>query len=206
MLIVLIDIDVQSFDLVNDIIGILMIAHAVKLLAALNQGSEYRRVMRLVRIAAILSCFSSFFDQFAVGPPVLVATMFAVIDLVAVFAIVMFCHAMYWLCLEEGLWRSAVSWQKSARLVAWMYLRATGAFLSIGLLNTVWGHTVRIQLESFLMMWLKFFNWERATSVQKMARHTKLRLCLDDEGGRVDIRFMLELEYKSSVIRTLKCL
>lgn len=174
LIIVLIDINVQSFDLVNDIVGILVIASAIKLLTALHQNGAYRRVMRFARMVAFLACFDSLYNQFFEDAVASITVASAALELVTAFAIVMFCHAMRWLSREHGLWRAAMSWHKTAKLATWLYLVTTGAFLTCGSLFRMLDHSDNTQITSFILFTV-FFVMMVAPFVHFMISLTRMK-------------------------------
>jgi hypothetical protein len=117
-----------TFDIVNDLVGMLMITRGVFQLAKIDLHDRYRKAMSFVRVVAILSCIEAFHGHFIYDTPTPTVLFFTVLGVAAMIATVVFCVSMRWLSQEANLVRSAISWKMTTLLFVVIYLIPLGLF------------------------------------------------------------------------------
>jgi hypothetical protein len=159
----IIDFKINNFDLLNDVLASILVALGVQRLARIDVSERYHKLMRPVYLVALISIFVTILKMFSLGQPfTLLFTLFTLAQLAAIIA---FCVAMRWFCLEAGLMRSAESWRLTTILfltlfvgpLALMYL----AMLGGQVLGTTWslslGLSVLFVLAAFVVPFVHFF-------------------------------------------------
>lgn len=131
-IICVLDFKYNGFDIINDVIGAIMIAWGVFRLGNLDVHRHYRTAMLFVKIISILyiaEAVIAHFNYRITGPIAFVMHLFGIAKMLAT---VVFCVAMRWLCIAAGLSRSEKSWKITAILFGVIYL------IPWGLLQFVW--------------------------------------------------------------------
>jgi hypothetical protein len=116
------DVKFDGFDIVNDVIGAIMIAWGVFRLSNLHVHRNYRLAMLFVKIISILYIAETIIAHFHYRVPGLIAFVIHSYWIVKMLATVVFCVAMRWLCTAVGLPRSEKSWKITAILFGVIYL------------------------------------------------------------------------------------
>jgi len=80
---------------------------------------------------AVLSCLLALSDNFYWRRPTFFPIAISLNGIAAMFAIVVLCRAMRWLCTEATLVRSAQSWGRTAFLCTIIYLIPIGIFYAV---------------------------------------------------------------------------
>ncbi len=133
------------FDLINDLVGMLMIAQGVWRLAEVNVSARYRLVMCFVKLMTVLLCLDAYHDHFIFEPPPLISFLMTASDVAALIVPVLFCRAMEWLSDEMGLRKSVASWKTTTHLflliygipLGLFYFATAGGTTSISLVSSV---------------------------------------------------------------------
>ena len=123
---------INNFDILNDIVGAIMIAWGVFRLSNLDVHRHYRVAMLFVKIISILYIAEAINAHFHYRVPALMSFVMHLFGIAKMLATVLFCVAMRWLCIAAGLSRSEKSWKTTAILFGVIYL------IPLGLLNFVW--------------------------------------------------------------------
>ena len=131
-IICVLDFKINGFDIINDVIGTIMIAWAVSRLSNLNVHSHYRTAMLFVKIISILCIAEAVIAHFHYRISDPIAFVMHLFGIAKMLATVVFCVAMLWLCRAAGLSRSEKSWKITAILFGVIYL------IPWGLLHFVW--------------------------------------------------------------------
>jgi hypothetical protein len=126
------DFKINGFDILNDVVGAIMIAWAVFRLGNLRVNRHYRVAMLFVKIISILSIAEAIIAHFHYRVPALMSFVMHLYGIAKMLATVVFCVAMRWLCIAAGLSRSEKSWKITTILFGVIYL------IPLGLLNFVW--------------------------------------------------------------------
>ncbi len=117
-----------KFDLINDLVGMLMITWSVYQLGKVDLHDRYRTAMLFVIIIASFSCLDALHGHFIYSTPPAISFLLSVLGALAMAATVVFCIAMRWLCREAGLQRSEQSWKTTTLLFVIIYLLPLGLF------------------------------------------------------------------------------
>jgi hypothetical protein len=148
-IIVLLDININGFDLSNDVIGAILIAIGVTWLGSVDVGNRYRSGMRFVKIMAYISILTSILALFNESSLAPILTVVAVPGQIAV---VVFCVCMRWFCIEGGLPKSAESWRLTT-----IFFSVLMGFYLIGIMVGLTGSRVSIQGPVALLVLLAMF-------------------------------------------------
>lgn len=135
-----------TFDILNDFLGTILITFGVFRLLSVEVHDAYRKVMIFVAVVAFLSCFDALHAHFIYRVPSLLTFLQNVLGIAALVAIVLFCIAMRWLCLEAQLNRSAQSWKTTFWLFVVIYLLPLGLFYLIAMISTATGQSFNLNL------------------------------------------------------------
>jgi hypothetical protein len=126
------DFKYNRFDILNDVIGAIMIAWGVFGLSNLRVHQRYRVAMLFVKIISIFSIAEAISAHFHYKVPSLISFVMHLYGIAKMLATVIFCVAMRWLCTAAGLTRSEESWKITAILFGVVY------FIPWSLLHFVW--------------------------------------------------------------------
>lgn len=119
------------FDVLNDIVGTLLIARGVfRLSDAPVMERQFHVVMRYIRVVSILMVLAAVRDHFVLPPIPALDVVFHVIGVLSLVALVALCLALCWLCREAGLTWASRSWRVTAVLFGLIYLAPLG-FLQV---------------------------------------------------------------------------
>jgi hypothetical protein len=122
----IVDVRINSFDVLDDTLGTLLITVGVFRLAAAPVGGKYRKVMIFVEIVAVASVVETAIKHFALLGPAVLLFPFGLLGLCQLAAIILFCLAMRWFCQEAGLPKVARSWQVTFVLFCLLYALPLG--------------------------------------------------------------------------------
>src|SRR5262245_788226 len=101
-LICLLDFRVNRFDLLNDVLGMVLITAGVFRLGRIPVARSYSRAMGFVKLVAVLSTIQSFLDQFGIDKPPGMQFLWACFGLVEIAAGAAFCLSRRLVCLSDG--------------------------------------------------------------------------------------------------------
>lgn len=145
-LLCVLDVKFNGFDLLNDVLGALLLAWGVLRLGCTQIHERYRLAMLFVQVMALLyvaQAINAYVRYEFPRPLTLLLHLYGIAKMAAT---VVFCMAMRWMCIATGLTRSERSWKTTMILFAAIYL------IPWGLLHVVWivcliaGATFNIQL------------------------------------------------------------
>ncbi len=125
-----------KFDVVNDVIGALLIAWGLGPLQPLVFDLHYARVMSFCRIVAAVSVVDAIVGHAIFPWPVPFRGAYAIWSLVSLFAVYRFCSAMRIFCFSAGVFDTERTWATSERLVFWLVLVPGAAIQVLGLLGS----------------------------------------------------------------------
>ena len=135
-----------SFDILNDLVGMLLITWGVFQPARLEVHDRYRKVMTFIKIVSLLSCFRALLGHFIFDSPTFLDWLLTLVALAAVIATVLFCVAMKWLSEAANFQRSAESWNLTMWLFVIIYLVPLGGFYLIALFTMMIGQSFHFNL------------------------------------------------------------
>ncbi|MBN1512808.1 MAG: hypothetical protein JXB13_12410 [Phycisphaerae bacterium] len=107
-----------QLDLLNDLLGMVLITWGVIKLAGMDVDASYGKAMVFVSIVAGLSCLEALHAHRVYQVPPLLSFMLSVLGLAQAAAVVVFCVAMRWLSAASHLVASARSW----RTTTWLFI------------------------------------------------------------------------------------
>jgi hypothetical protein len=139
--------DRQGFqiDILNDVLGTLLIAVGLFRLAAIPVHSRYAIVMKFVKVVAVLAVLAAIRGHFLAPLPPAFQIVQHLFGLAALASLVAFCVAMRWFCEEAGLTEAARSWKLTTVLFVAFAVPASVYFLASG-----WATTAGKPLSSVL--------------------------------------------------------
>lgn len=125
-----------KFDIINDVVGALMIAWGVSQLQPLVKEPRYAQIMRLCHVMAILCILDAVVDHVVAPWPVPIQVLSIIFGFVCLVAIFQFCSAMRIFCFAAGLREAERSWILGQRLFLFLNLipAAIVQLSSLGLL------------------------------------------------------------------------
>jgi hypothetical protein len=135
-----------KFDLLNDFIGMLMIAFGVFALGRIEAHDRYATAMGFVKLIAVLATIEALHDHLIYSIPSGLSVFFMLLALAELVAIVVFCVAMRWLSNEAGLENAARSWTTTIWLFTLIYLLPLGLFYAAALVAFLTGTSFNINL------------------------------------------------------------
>jgi hypothetical protein len=137
-LICVLDFRINGFDILNDVIGCILIAIGVFRLAKLEAGTGYRNTMTFVRIVSVLAIGKSILVQVGHGPEWWEAVV-AFLGLVGLIATICFTVAMRTLCRVASFEKCVQSWNATTILFVLIYLIPLGIMYVIMLVYALGG-------------------------------------------------------------------
>lgn len=135
-----------SFDILNDLVGMILITWGVFRLGQLDVHDRYRQVMTFIKVVSLLSCFRALLGHFIFDSPTFLDWLLSLIGLAGVVATVLFCIAMRWLAEGAGFQRSAESWNLTMWLFVVIYLVPIGGFYVVALFTMMIGESFHFNL------------------------------------------------------------
>ena len=127
----------MKFDILNDVVGTLVIAVGVFRLKALPVNDRYDEVMRFVKAVSVLAVFDAIRDHFITPLHSVAQFAFNAFGLASLVAIVVFCIAMRWFCEDANLFEASRSWSTTTVLFIVIYLFPLGLVYIISALAIV---------------------------------------------------------------------
>jgi hypothetical protein len=145
-LICVFDFKINQFDLLNDLVGMIMITWGVFKLSNITVHDRYSTAMLYTKVVAMLSCLDALHGLFAYQVPPFLSTVQSLLGVAAMIATVVFCVAMRWLSIEARLGASARSWRATTVLFTVIYLIPLGVFYCAVAVAGAMGETFNIDL------------------------------------------------------------
>jgi hypothetical protein len=133
-------------DILDDTLGAILIAVGVFKLSAIAVHGQYATVMRFVQVVSVLEVLNTIRAHFIMPLPPLVHIVLNLFGLVTLLAIVAFCIAMRWFCVEAGLSTAARSWNVTTWLFVLIYLLPLGLLYSVTAVAMASGQSFNIDL------------------------------------------------------------
>jgi hypothetical protein len=130
------DFRINGFDILNDVLGMLLIAAGVFRLAAIPVSRSYARGMGFLKVVVVLSTFRTLINQFSFEKPPAVQVVWTLYGLVDLAAILVFTATMRLFCTAARLSEPAASWRTTMNLFIFLYA------LPLGILDLVWSVTI----------------------------------------------------------------
>ena len=128
------------FDLVNDVIGTLLIAAGVAWLSRYEAGPSYAiAIGSFLRLASYVAVGEAVLSHFVVPAGHPLGLLKWIAGAVTSGGIVLFCFAMRWLSEAHGLGRSEASWRTTCWMMVWLSIVPYGLLHFLGLLVIIRG-------------------------------------------------------------------
>jgi hypothetical protein len=140
------DIRLNGFDVINDVIGAVLIAWGVFRLGGFPVDNRYRRAMLFVKIVSILCIGEAVNAHFRYEVPRPMTFLWHLYGIAKMLATVVFCVAMRWLCIAAGLPNSERSWNTTTVLFAVIYLIPWGLLHIVWIICLITGESFRFDL------------------------------------------------------------
>jgi hypothetical protein len=134
------------FDLLNDALGMILIAIGVCRLAAVRVSDRYRAAMIFVAVVSFPATVEAFFNHLIFPRPALLSFAASVFAMVCLAAIVVFCVAMRWFCREAGMDAAGDSWKLTTWLFVLIYALPLGLFYAAAGFAVLSGQSFNINL------------------------------------------------------------
>lgn len=147
----------NGFDILNDILGAILIICGVFGLANLSVNGPYRRAMLFVKIASLLAIAQAIYAHLDVETPRPVVLLLHLYGIVKMLATVVFCMAMRRLCIAAGLTKSEQSWKTTTILFAVIYLVPWSLLHGVWIICLITGATFNFRLGPEVLLILFVF-------------------------------------------------
>lgn len=147
----------NGFDILNDILGAILITCGVFGLANLSVNGPYRRAMLFVKIASLLAIAQAIYAHLDVETPRPVVLLLHLYGIVKMLATVVFCMAMRQLCIAAGLTKSEQSWKTTTILFAVIYLVPWSLLHCVWIICLITGATFNFRLGPEVLLILFVF-------------------------------------------------
>ncbi len=135
-----------TFDLVNDVLGMILITSGVLPLARLEVTPSYRKAMSFAASISILSVVKAFADQWSTPKPPAQEIAWILYEYAEIAALLFFCFSMRLLCQHLGLERPARSWKATTLWFVVFYAIPLGILLGMGLIRTLSNERGKVDL------------------------------------------------------------
>lgn len=164
----------SSFDLLNDLLGKILITLGVFRLWTFPVTRSYGRGMGLVVLVSILSTLKTAAKEFGIQKPPDLEVLWTAWEFVELGAVLLFCVAMRLVCRRTGLTRPEQSWQTTTLLYLVFFALPIGAVHAISLASTLTGrnHSIDVGpwgLVFLLVILIPGFHFFVSTSRMKRA-------------------------------------
>jgi hypothetical protein len=133
-------------DILDDTLGAILITVGVFKLSAIAVHGRYSTVMRFVQVVSVLAVLNTICAHFIMPLPPIVHVVLNLFALVTLLAIVAFCIAMRWFCMEGGLSAAAQSWNVTTWLFVLIYLFPLGLLYLVTAVAMALGQSFNINL------------------------------------------------------------
>jgi hypothetical protein len=157
-LLIVLDFRINGFDLLNDVLGMLLITWGVGKLSGFPVSARYRSLMLFVLVMALLSLVKSVIMQFdarAISQAILMLLL--LISMLSLVAIVIFCGCMLEFCLKAGLGPAGNSWRTTRVLFIVIYLIPLGACYLILAASMLGGRPFDYNLGTWALLLIPIF-------------------------------------------------
>jgi len=151
------DFKLNGFDVLNDVLGAVLIAWGVLRLGSSQIHERYRQAMLFVQVMALLYVIQAINAYVRYEFPRPLAFLLHVYGIAKMAATVVFCLAMRWLCIATGLTRSEQSWKTTTVLFAVIYLVPWGLLHVVWIVCLITGQSFRFDLGPAILPILGLF-------------------------------------------------
>lgn len=150
--------DVQyRFDLINDTLGMVLIAWAVLQIMQINLDHQFRRRMRFVSLVAILAVLDTARSYVIMEYPPIVSLLFAAFELIALIAVWVFCNAMGQVSSTLQLSDAEQSWRTTRWLCLLIFTPPAAIGGMINVYRMITGITFTVDLGPLALITVPIF-------------------------------------------------
>lgn len=131
------------FDILNDLVGMILVTIGVVKLGKFEIDLTYRRQMLFVYFCCIIGCIKAFLGHFIFTPSAIVSLIGSATSILSLVGTILFTNAMVQLASSYQLHRSAASWRLTRILMVLFWcvpmgisnlMALTGGFVNLGLI------------------------------------------------------------------------
>ena len=133
-------------DILDDTLGAILIMTGVFKLSAIVVHGRYATVMRFIQVVSVLAVLNTIRAHFIMPLLPMVHVVLNLFGLVTLLAIVAFCIAMRWFCVEAGFSAAAGSWNVTTWLFVLIYLFPLGLLYLVTAVAMASGQSFNINL------------------------------------------------------------
>lgn len=109
-------------DLINDVVGAILVLRGVIGLRSQAIGDSWMKSMGFVEVIAWITVVGAVIDHFVLELPAPLLSIGLVVGFLKMLAVLVFCRAMREVCEMYGFERSVLSWRLSSALYLWLYI------------------------------------------------------------------------------------
>ena len=139
-------------DVLNDVVGAVLVAAGVARLGAVPVHDRYASVMKVVLVVAVLAVLDTIREVFVMPWPTWVEFVAALLGVANVASIVAFCVCMRWFCERAGLVAPALSWRVTTTLFVAIYLVPLGLFYAASAVAIASGTSFNANLGPWMLL------------------------------------------------------
>lgn len=162
-----------KFDLLDDFIGMTLIAVGVFRFARFAPSHSYAKSMAFVKVVAVVSTFKALIDHVAFRAPDVWNFAWTFFSLAELAAVILFCSNMHLLCRALELDGPARSWKTTATLFVCIFAVPLGLFYSASLVAMLIGKSFSVNLGPLGLLLIPVFAipiFHFFASTSRMAR------------------------------------
>ena len=145
-IICILDFSINGFDVINDIIGAMMISVGTFRLAGIEVHERYRNVLTFVKIVALAQIVAAVLAYVHVPTNIALSLLQLVFGLVTLVAVIGFCVAMRWFAEAAVLPEAAKSWRTTTTLFVVIHVVPLGLLYLAGFIAMITGESFNIDL------------------------------------------------------------
>ena len=145
-LICVLDFKINNFDLLNDVVGIILIAVGVFRLSAITVSERYTSWMGYVKIVAAVSVAETLYLQLPISTPGPISALLQLLGIAQLACIIVFCMAMRLFSEVCKLEQAKSSWRTSTILFACIYAVPLGLLYLTAFVAVVAGESFHLDL------------------------------------------------------------
>ncbi len=153
-----IDITIKSgnfkFDILNDVIGMILITTGVFRLARIDAPDSYRKAMGLVKLVCVIATIKTFVDQWTFEKSHEAEALWSAWEFAEIAAILLFCFAMRLLCTRMGLEGPTRSWRTTSTLFVIFFALPVGGLHAFLIFRALASHHSSVDIGALGLLFL----------------------------------------------------
>ncbi len=146
-----------KFDILNDVVGAVLISVGVFRLSSLSVHANYETAMSFVKVIAVLSILDSIRDHVVTPLPTPVQLLLQLFGIATLAASITFCVAMRWLSTATRLTLSEASWRTTTILFVCIYAIPLGLIHLLGMASIASGKFFNVNVGPAGLLLLPIF-------------------------------------------------